>query len=83
MTTINYKLYCLMMKLHIKKLQLLGYIGKDLEPLKCPHCKCKELEKDESFTDEAWGTYYECEFTLKCKKCGKRAGHWAYGSWLL
>lgn len=74
------KLARLKMLLHIKRLQLTGYIGKDLEPLKCPHCKCKKLETYETFIHDQ-GFVEEC--WVRCSKCKKHVGVWAYGSWLL
>lgn len=57
-----------------------GYIDKDFAPKKCPICKSKELETyevfrhDQGFIEEYW---------VRCKKCKKRLGVWAYGSWYL
>ena len=36
-------------KINILWQRLKGYIGKDLEPKKCPYCKCKKLETYETF----------------------------------
>ena len=67
-------------KINILWQRLRGYIGKDLEPKKCPYCKCKKLETyntfihDQGFVEEYW---------VRCSKCKEHIGTWAYGSWYL
>lgn len=55
-----------------------GYLDKDGAPLKCPFCRCKEIETyntfrhDQGFIEEYW---------VRCKNCKEHLGTWAYGSW--
>jgi transposase-like protein len=63
----------------IKIKQLLGYIGKDFEPKKCPQCKCKKIITYKTFLDDQGRVD---EYWVKCSRCGKHLGVWAYGSWV-
>lgn len=77
------KIKYLLFKLSIKWQMIRGYIGKDLEPKKCPYCKHKKFKKGESYSEDIWGFNHEVEFVIYCEKCGKQVGHYAYGSWVL
>lgn len=55
-----------------------GYEDPDGTPLICFNCDNKEFIN----TDEYYEDYMLVEFTLECKKCHKKLGHWAYGEWL-
>ena len=65
-------------KLYHLKRRLLGYIERDGTPKKCPYCKSKELETYEEFIHDQG--FIE-EYWVRCKKCKKQVGIWAYGSW--
>lgn len=55
-----------------------GYIDMDFQPLKC-FCGCTEFEQFGQILDEQ----SIVEFQVKCKDCGQKVGHWAYGNWCL
>lgn len=65
-------------KLKYYKNVLFGYIKPNGEPIKCFKCKCKKLEKYNSFTNSAGFTE---EFSVCCSKCKEHLGVWAYGGW--
>ena len=65
-----------------KYLQWRGYLGSDLEPLKCPYCRSNDIEE----CNEDFGGYNipdgtAVEFDIRCKNCGEILGHFAYGNW--
>lgn len=53
-----------------------GYIDKDFCPIKCT---CGSTDLEECYQDYIENTLIEYE--VRCKKCGKKLGHWAYGYW--
>ena len=55
-----------------------GFILPDGTPLKC-NCGGTEFED----VDEYFEGFCRCEYSEKCKSCGKIVGHWAYGHWEL
>lgn len=55
-----------------------GYITMDGAPRKCPHCKSKKLETYETFMHDQG--FIE-EYWVRCSKCKKQVGVWAYGYW--
>lgn len=60
----------------------LGYLDKDLCPIKCTMCDSKNLKE----TNYEIGGYnipegVICEFDVVCKECGQVNGHWSYGGW--
>lgn len=57
---------------------ILGYISENGEPLKCRSCGSYEIINSVEYFDD----YILCEYGVKCGKCGKQAGHWAYGNWM-
>lgn len=57
-----------------------GFIDKNYAPIKCPFCKCKEIETYETFIHDQG--FIE-EYWVRCKNCKKHLGVWAYGSWSL
>lgn len=60
-----------------KKLKDAEYIAENCEPIKCTYCGSKDL-RDDNFYKEDW---YVVEHDKICNRCGKKLGHWAYGSW--
>jgi phage FluMu protein Com len=54
-----------------------GYINKDCKPLKCNECNSLKLET----TNKDYIDNLLCEYSSRCKICGKLLGNWAYGSW--
>ena len=57
-----------------------GCILKDGKPIKCHICGGTNLEEyDYYYLD---GHLIE-EYSVKCKECGTKLGHWAYGYWEL
>ncbi len=78
MSKLIFKIKHLLIRLNYKRNVLLGYIEKNGEPKKCSYCKCKKLETyevfrhDQGFVEEYW---------VRCSKCKKKVGVWAYGSW--
>lgn len=58
-----------------------GYLGKDLEPLKCPFCDCEKIETYETFYSD--GNYILEEYWVRCAECKKHVGTWSYGGWSL
>ncbi len=72
--------FCLV--LSVKWLLFRGYLGKDLEPLKCPFCGSFNIKH----CNHEIGGYNipdGCitEYDAKCMNCEEIIGHWAYGSW--
>lgn len=61
---------------YIKQLITDGYIDENGAPLKC-YCGCKDFDT----TNEYYEEFGLIEYQLKCKNCGKKVGHWAYGNW--
>lgn len=53
-----------------------GYQLPDGQPIKC-RCGCTDLEDYGEYYEEHW----IIEYSTKCKKCGRKLGHWAYGNW--
>ncbi|MBL4898687.1 MAG: hypothetical protein JKX76_03450 [Colwellia sp.] len=54
-----------------------GFIGKDLEPIKCFECG-HEIFKD---TIKSIDAGHMSEMQRDCDKCGQQNGYWAYGNW--
>lgn len=54
-----------------------GYIAEDGTPLKCYKCNSKNMENYNKYYEEHWCI----EYSVKCKECGTKLGHWAYGNW--
>lgn len=57
-----------------------GYIEPDGTPIKCIHCDSTELEEFNEYHIDGYGSTL-AEYSVRCKKCGKTVGHWAYGYW--
>ena len=57
-----------------------GYIEPDGTPIKCIHCDSTELEEFNEYYIDGYGSTL-AEYSVRCKKCGKTVGHWAYGYW--
>lgn len=56
----------------------LGFTAPDGQPLKCFKCKSKEMEEYGQYYMD--GGYTE-EYSIRCRACGQKLGHWAYGYW--
>lgn len=54
-----------------------GYIDRYGAPLKCYKCNSKNLEDYDEYYEEYWCV----EHSVRCKECGTKLGHCAYGSW--
>lgn len=61
-----------------EKLKNAEYIADNCEPIKCVYCGSKNLRDDNFYKEE----YYVVEYDKICNCCGKKLGHWAYGSWI-
>ena len=57
-----------------------GYIEPDGTPIKCIHCDSTELEEFDEYHIDGYGSTL-AEYSVRCKKCGRTVGHWAYGYW--
>ena len=57
-----------------------GYIEPDGTPIKCIHCDSIELEEFNEYHIDGYGSTL-AEYSVRCKKCGRTVGHWAYGYW--
>lgn len=57
-----------------------GYIEPDGTPIKCIHCDSTDLEEFNEYYIDGYGSTL-AEYSVRCKKCGKTVGHWAYGYW--
>lgn len=57
-----------------------GYIEPDGTPIKCIHCDSTELEEFNEYHIDGYGSTL-AEYSVRCKKCGRTVGHWAYGYW--
>lgn len=82
----EYQIWCIKCKIgnwrfkrYIKKQIRKGYLDKDLAPLKCPFCDYEDLETYESIYEN----HMTIETWVRCKKCQKHVGTWAYGGWVL
>jgi len=65
---------------HVKLQIQHGLTYDDLCPKRC-FCGCKEqIEYGHDYLETTYrGTLLE--YSVKCKKCGRGLGHWAYGYW--
>ena len=57
-----------------------GYIEPDGTPIKCIHCDSTDLEEFNEYYIDGYGSTL-AEYSVRCKKCGRTVGHWAYGYW--
>ena len=57
-----------------------GYIETNGRPIKCIYCNSEELEDFDEYYLDGYGSHL-LEYSVRCKKCGKTAGIWSYGSW--
>lgn len=57
-----------------------GYIEPDGTPIRCIHCDSTELEEFNEYHIDGYGSTL-AEYSVRCKKCGRTVGHWAYGYW--
>lgn len=56
-----------------------GYYLEDGEPIKCYNCESEELEEIE----ECYDYSLLLEYGVKCSKCNKELGYFAYGNWTM
>jgi len=63
---------------YIKQLIKDGFVDENLNPLRCI---CGTIDEDWEIVNKYYCPYGIEEYSLKCNKCGRIVGHWAYGHW--
>lgn len=54
-----------------------GYLGEDMEPLKCDKCECDVIRT----TIIALDGGRLSEKSAHCDRCNAQLGYWSYGNW--
>ena len=74
----NFILQKLSTETELRILFQLGFIDKEMAPIKCHYCG------SEQFVEVVVDTldYYTTEKKSVCQDCGKTIGYWSYGYWM-